>query len=69
MKNDKRIKYIKLEINLGAAVSRKTGIKSAEGRFIAFIDSDDIWLPKKLEKQVKYVLDKNIYLHLLLIDI
>lgn len=60
MKNDKRIRYIKLEKNSGAAVSRNTGIKNARGRFIAFVDSDDIWLPKKLEKQVKYMLDKNI---------
>ncbi len=60
MKNDKRIRYIKLEKNSGAAVSRNTGIKNARGRFIAFVDSDDIWLPKKLEKQVKYMLEKNI---------
>lgn len=60
IKNDKRIRYIKLEKNSGAAVSRNTGIKNARGRFIAFLDSDDIWLPEKLEKQVKYMLDKKI---------
>ena len=60
IKNDKRIRYIKLEKNSGAAVSRNTGIKNAKGRFIAFLDSDDIWLPEKLEKQVKYMLDKKI---------
>ncbi len=60
MKNDKRIRYIKLEKNSGAAVSRNTGIKNAKGRFIAFVDSDDIWLPKKLEKQVNYMLDKKL---------
>lgn len=60
MKNDKRIRYIKLEKNSGAAVSRNTGIKNAKGRFIAFVDSDDIWLPKKLEKQIKYMLDKKL---------
>lgn len=60
IKYDKRIRYIKLEKNSGAAVSRNTGIKNAKGRFIAFLDSDDIWLPEKLEKQVKYMLDKKI---------
>lgn len=60
IKNDKRIRYIKLEKNSGAAVSRNTGIKNARGRFIAFLDSDDIWLPEKLEKQLKYMLDKKI---------
>lgn len=60
IKYDKRIRYIKLEKNSGAAVSRNTGIKNARGRFIAFLDSDDIWLPEKLEKQVKYMLDKKI---------
>ena len=60
IKYDKRIRYIKLEKNSGAAVSRNTGIKNAKGRFIAFLDSDDIWLPEKLEKQLKYMLDKKI---------
>ena len=60
IKYDKRIRYIKLEKNSGAAVSRNTGIKNARGRFIAFLDSDDIWLPEKLEKQLKYMLDKKI---------
>lgn len=59
-KYDDRIKYIKLEKNSGASVTRNTGIKNAKGRFIAFIDSDDIWLPEKLEKQVQYMLQNNL---------
>lgn len=60
MKNDDRIKYIKLDKNSGAAVSRNTGIKNAKGRFIAFVDSDDLWEPEKLEKQVSYMIDNKI---------
>jgi len=59
-KYDNRIKYIKLEKNSGAAVSRNIGIKNAKGRFIAFIDSDDLWHPNKLEIQLKYMLEKKI---------
>lgn len=50
--NDKRLKYIYHEINEGAFSARNTGIKAAAGEFIAFQDSDDEWLPDKLELQV-----------------
>lgn len=59
-KHDDRIKYIKLEKNSGAAISRNTGIKNAKGRFIAFVDSDDLWEPEKLEIQISYMLEKNL---------
>ena len=51
--NDSRIKYIKGEKNVGAAAARNIGIKVAKGKFIAFQDSDDEWLPEKLEEQIK----------------
>lgn len=50
---DKRIRYIQHEKNKGAAAARNTGIKAAQGEYIAFQDSDDEWLPEKLEKQMK----------------
>ena len=50
--NDKRIVYIKNNNNLGATTSRNEGIKISKGRFIAFQDSDDEWMPQKLEKQI-----------------
>lgn len=53
--SDSRIKYIKLSENSGAAVARNTGLENAEGRYIAFIDSDDMWYPEKLEKQLKFM--------------
>lgn len=57
---DDRIKVIRLKENSGAAVARNTAIEAATGRFIAFLDSDDLWLPKKLEKQIYFMLEKNI---------
>jgi len=58
-KNDSRIKYVKLSENSGAAVARNTGLEKAEGRFIAFVDSDDKWYPEKLQKQLDFMVLNN----------
>ncbi|AEC51970.1 glycosyl transferase [Pyrococcus sp. NA2] len=50
---DSRIRYIRLEKNSGAPTARNIGIKKARGKFIALLDDDDEWLPRKLEVQVK----------------
>lgn len=59
MKDDDRIKYRLLEVNSGAAVARTTAMKMAKGSYMAFLDSDDIWLPDKLEKQIKWMTDNG----------
>ena len=56
---DERLKYIKLTQNNGASYARNIGIKNAIGQFIAFQDSDDIFYPYKLEKQLKNIINKN----------
>lgn len=58
IKEDDRIKLFKIS-NAGAAVARNNSIKQAKGTFIAFLDSDDVWLPQKLEKQVDFMLSNN----------
>ena len=57
---DDRCKLIELETNVGAAEARNIGQNAAEGRFIAFLDSDDLWEPRKLELQIQYMLANDI---------
>ena len=52
---DPRIRYLKNERNSGAAVSRNRALREAQGRWIAFLDSDDLWVPEKLEKQIRFM--------------
>jgi glycosyltransferase involved in cell wall biosynthesis len=50
---DPRVSYVRHPRNLGGSAARNTGIREAKGTYIALLDSDDTWLPKKLEEQVK----------------
>lgn len=59
-KTDSRIKYLRNESNQGAALTRNKALREAKGRWIAFIDSDDLWLPEKLERQIAFM-EKNGY--------
>ena len=53
--SDSRITFHKNECNLGAAASRNKALSLAKGKWIAFLDSDDLWLPNKLEKQINFM--------------
>ena len=58
--SDQRIKYLKNEKNSGAAVSRNRALREAKGKWVAFLDSDDLWKPEKLEKQIGFM-ERNGY--------
>ena len=54
-KEDDRIRYHCLEVNSGAAVARTKAMEFAQGEYMAFCDSDDLWLPEKLERQLEFM--------------
>ena len=56
-KGDPRIKYECNVQNSGAAITRNNALRRAKGRWIAFLDSDDLWEPEKLEKQLRFMVD------------
>ena len=56
---DKRIKLLKNKTNLHAALTRNKGINAAKGCYLAFLDADDLWDPTKLDKQVKFMKQKD----------
>ena len=60
VKKDRRIKLYTLEHNSGSGVARNNSIKYAKGKYIAFCDSDDQWLPNKLEKQIAFMKENNL---------
>lgn len=56
---DARIQLIRQPVNSGAAKARNTGLDRAKGRYIAYLDSDDLWEPEKLERQLAFMKKKN----------
>lgn len=58
---DRRIKYLKNKNNSGAAISRNYALREAKGKWIAFLDSDDLWLPEKLERQIEFMRENDYH--------
>ncbi len=59
-KKDARINLIHQKENQGAAMARNVGLSYAKGRFIAFLDADDIWISEKLEKELHFMKEQNV---------
>jgi len=60
-RSDQRIIWKRHDKNTGIALSRNDALKMANGRFIAFLDHDDVWLPRKLERQIGFMLEHNYH--------
>lgn len=56
---DPRIQIIRQPYNQGAAMARNRGVREASGRYIAFLDADDIWKSEKLEKELQFLKEQD----------
>ena len=59
-KSDSRIRFYQLEKNLGTGAARDFALSKASGRYITFLDSDDLWKPSKLEKQIDFLCSNKL---------
>lgn len=57
MPEDSRLRLLKTDVNRGAGNARNRALQNAKGRYIAYLDSDDLWIPEKLEHQLNYMRD------------
>jgi teichuronic acid biosynthesis glycosyltransferase TuaG len=57
---DNRIQMLELAVNSGTGVARNSALGAATGKYIAFLDADDLWKPNKLEVQIKFMQANNL---------
>ena len=57
--NESRLRIIDREENVGAARARNVGLQKATGRYIAYVDADDLWMPEKLERELQFMKEKQ----------
>jgi glycosyltransferase involved in cell wall biosynthesis len=60
IQNDSRIKLLQLEKNYGTGIARNKGVSNANGRYISFLDADDLWAPSKLKKQIDFLTNNDV---------
>lgn len=60
IEKDQRVQYVSLDTNSGAAVARNKAVELSKGEYIAFLDSDDIWYPSKLSKQISFMEKRQV---------
>lgn len=58
--SSKKIKLYSLDFNGGAAKARKAAISHVKGDYVAYLDSDDVWMPEKLERQLMFMQDQDV---------
>lgn len=61
VKKDSRIKLFKLPQNQGNGFARNAALEKATGKYIAYLDADDLWFPEKLEKQIQFLKANNLH--------
>jgi glycosyltransferase involved in cell wall biosynthesis len=56
---DARVRCLRHAVNRGPGGARTTALEAARGRYVAFLDSDDLWLPEKLERQIAFMVERR----------